>query len=123
MERSLTVHNNLSDLNDADVIIDAWFATVVGETSGCPSTMFQHGSQPRNQENPDNCVEAPRVATDVEATIAGPIGRVRFTQRYVNPSNLWVNGSYGFEVPQEATVATMRAVVGDRAFESKIYTA
>jgi Vault protein inter-alpha-trypsin domain len=69
------------------------------------------------------CVEAPRVATDVEAQITGPIGRVRFTQRYVNPSNLWVNGSYGFEVPQEATVDTMRAVVGDRAFESKIYTA
>jgi Vault protein inter-alpha-trypsin domain len=67
-------------------------------------------------------VEAPRIATDVSVKMTGPMARVRFTQRYVNPSKLWVDGRYAFETPMESTIDTMRVLVGDRAFESQIYT-
>ncbi len=62
-------------------------------------------------------VEAPRVATDVEIDVAGPIVRARVTQRFTNPSDMWVEGVYVFPLPEDSGVDTLKMIIGDRFIE------
>ena len=41
-------------------------------------------------KEPGQYVEAPRLATDVEISVNGPIARVSVTQRFENPAEGWV---------------------------------
>lgn len=59
-------------------------------------------------------IEAPRVATDFDITVSGPVVRTRLTQRFENPANGWVEGTYVFPLPENAAVDTLKMVVGDR---------
>jgi len=65
-------------------------------------------------------IEAPLVATDVDITITGPIARTRVTQRFQNPSDGWVEGIYVFPMPDEASVDTLRMIIGGRVIEGLI---
>lgn len=69
---------------------------------------------------PGYFVEAPRLKTDVEITVSGPISRVKVTQRFQNPSKGWVEGTYVFPLPENAAVDELRMQIGDRFIEGLI---
>ncbi len=45
---------------------------------------------------PGYYVEAPRLKTDVQIDVSGPILRAKVTQRFKNPGKGWVEGTYVF---------------------------
>jgi Ca-activated chloride channel family protein len=63
---------------------------------------------------PGKYVEAPRVATDFDITVTGPIARTRLTQQFKNPTNGWIEGTYVFPLPDNAAVDTLKMVIGER---------
>lgn len=65
-------------------------------------------------------VEAPRVATDFDITITGPIARTRLTQQFRNPTNGWIEGTYVFPLPENAAVDTLKMVIGERVIVGDI---
>lgn len=69
---------------------------------------------------PGYFVEAPRLSTDVNIDINGPIGRVTVTQRFENPSDGWVEGVYVFPLPEMSAVDTLKMRVGNRLIEGVI---
>ena len=71
-------------------------------------------------KEPGYYVEAPRLKTDVEIDVTGPISRVKVTQRFQNPSKGWVEGTYVFPLPENAAVDTLRMQIGDRFIEGQI---
>nr|WP_246707662.1 marine proteobacterial sortase target protein [Ensifer oleiphilus] len=71
-------------------------------------------------KEPGYFVEAPRLATDVEIDVNGPIMRTRVTQRFQNPSKGWVEGTYVFPLPDDSAVDTLKMQIGDRFIEGQI---
>ncbi|MGH6810378.1 MAG: marine proteobacterial sortase target protein [Ensifer adhaerens] len=71
-------------------------------------------------KEPGYFVEAPRLATDVQIDINGPIMRTRVTQRFQNPSKGWVEGTYVFPLPDDSAVDTLKMQIGDRFIEGQI---
>lgn len=69
---------------------------------------------------PGYFVEAPRLATDVEIDVTGPIMRTRVTQRFQNPSKGWVEGTYVFPLPEDSAVDTLKMQIGERFIEGRI---
>ncbi len=65
-------------------------------------------------------VEAPRLATDVQIDVSGPILRTRVTQRFTNPSKGWVEGTYVFPLPEDSAVDTLKMQIGDRFIEGEV---
>jgi Ca-activated chloride channel family protein len=65
-------------------------------------------------------VEAPRLKTDVQIDVSGPVLRARVTQRFTNPSKGWVEGTYVFPLPEDSAVDTLRMQIGDRFIEGRI---
>lgn len=63
---------------------------------------------------------APTLATDVDIAIAGVIVRARVTQRFVNPTDQWLEGIYVFPLPDTAAVDHLRMLVGPRLIEGQI---
>lgn len=66
-------------------------------------------------------IPAPLVATDVSIDIAGPIVRATVTQRFENPSDAWVEGTYVFPLPENSGVDRLRMMIGDRFIEGEIH--
>ena len=71
-------------------------------------------------KEPGQYIEAPRLHSDVEMEINGPIARVSVTQRFENPSDGWVEGIYVFPLPEESAVDTLKMRIGDRLIEGVI---
>ncbi len=69
---------------------------------------------------PGYYVQAPRLATDVNIDISGPIARVMLTQRFENPSQNWVEGIYVFPLPEKAAVDALKMQIAQRFIEGKI---
>ncbi|MEL7489931.1 MAG: marine proteobacterial sortase target protein [Pseudomonadota bacterium] len=69
---------------------------------------------------PGRYVEAPRLATDVDISVSGPIARTRVTQRFENITDGWVEGIYVFPLPDEAAVDALKMQIGDRFIEGVI---
>lgn len=67
-----------------------------------------------NTNEPGKYVEAPRVATDFDITVTGPIARTRVTQKFKNPTNGWIEGTYVFPLSEKAAVDTLKMVIGNR---------
>ncbi|OWV99387.1 marine proteobacterial sortase target protein [Rhizobium sp. R693] len=65
-------------------------------------------------------VEAPRLKTDVQMDVSGPIARVKVTQRFQNPSKGWVEGTYVFPLPENAAVDVLKMQIGERFIEGQI---
>jgi Ca-activated chloride channel family protein len=63
---------------------------------------------------PGKYIEAPRVATDFDITVTGPIARTRVTQQFKNPTNGWIEGTYVFPLSENAAVDTLKMVIGER---------
>ncbi len=65
-------------------------------------------------------IEAPKVATDIKIDVTGPVARAIVTQKFLNPSDAWVEGIYVFPLPDTAAVDQLRMKIGDRIIEGKI---
>nr|WP_321460283.1 marine proteobacterial sortase target protein [uncultured Cohaesibacter sp.] len=65
-------------------------------------------------------IVAPKVATDIEIDVSGPVARAIVTQKFINPSDAWVEGIYVFPLPDDAAVDQLRMKIGDRIIEGKI---
>ncbi len=65
-------------------------------------------------------VEAIQLATNVEIDINGPIARTKVTQRFRNPSDGWVEGTYVFPLPETSAVDALKMQIGDRFIEGII---
>ncbi len=65
-------------------------------------------------------VEALQLATNVEIDVSGPIVRTKVTQRFRNPSEGWVEGTYVFPLPENSAVDTLKMQIGDRFIEGVI---
>src|SRR5262245_61277205 len=63
---------------------------------------------------------APILETDVAIHVAGLVARTTVSQRFCNPTKLWVEGVYAFPLPENAAVDTLNLVVGDRVIEGQI---
>ncbi len=71
-------------------------------------------------QTPGEYVQAPLVATDVTLDVTGIIARGTVTQRFLNPSDGWVEGKYVFPLPDDAAVDSLRMQIGDRFIEGKV---
>lgn len=71
-------------------------------------------------KTPGHYVEAPRLQTDIEIKITGLIARTIISQRFENPSQGWVEGTYVFPLADGAAVDSLRMQIGDRFIEGKI---
>jgi Ca-activated chloride channel family protein len=63
---------------------------------------------------------APALRTDVAIAVSGIVARVTVRQTFRNPDNNWVEGVYGFPLPEDAAVDTLRMRIGDRTVEGEI---
>ena len=71
-------------------------------------------------KTPGKFVEAPRIASDFDITITGPIGRTRLTQHFVNPTEAWIEAVYVFPLPENAAIDTLKMVIGDQIIIGEI---
>lgn len=69
---------------------------------------------------PGSFVEAPRLATDFDITVTGPVARTRVTQQFRNPTNGWIEGTYVFPLSEKAAVDSLSMVIGDRIVVGEI---
>lgn len=67
-------------------------------------------------------VLAPQVGTDIEVGVSGPLARTVVTQSFVNNSDMFVEGTYVFPLPENSAVDTLRMRVGQRWIEGRIET-
>ena len=63
---------------------------------------------------------APNQSTDVEIVVRGIVAEARVTQRYSNPGDDWVEGTYVFPLPDRAAVHALHLDVGGRIIEGQI---
>ena len=63
---------------------------------------------------------APAVSHEMTATVSGPLARVEVTQRFINPSDEWIEGRYLFPLPDDAAVDRLLITIGDRTIEGQI---
>jgi Ca-activated chloride channel family protein len=87
-----------------DVVPPAGNAVEQGVTQGALRIVQKDGG----------IVECPLKHTDVQADIAGFVGRVRVTQTFHNPTKEKVEAVYVFPLPHEAAVDEMTMVLGER---------
>lgn len=64
--------------------------------------------------------QSPLVFTDVTMRVTGMIARVSVAQRFVNPTEEWLEGVYVFPLPEKAAVDHLRMKVGEREIEGRI---
>ncbi|WP_245417829.1 VIT domain-containing protein [Cohaesibacter celericrescens] len=65
-------------------------------------------------------IEAPKVATDIKLDVTGPVARAIVTQKFLNPSDSWLEGIYVFPLPDNAAVDQLKMKIGDRLIEGLI---
>ncbi len=63
---------------------------------------------------------APKLSQDVNIVVSGMIARVMVAQRFVNPSQNWIEATYVFPLPDESIVDHMNLMVGEHRIEGKI---
>ncbi|WP_417516630.1 marine proteobacterial sortase target protein [Minwuia sp.] len=71
-------------------------------------------------DKPGKYVQAPLVSSTFDIDISGPIARATLSQRFLNPSDQWVEGRYAFPLPDEAAVDGLKMRIGDRFIEGLI---
>ncbi len=71
-------------------------------------------------ETPGYVVPATTVDTGVVIDVSGLVARATVTQRFVNPTDAWVEGVYVFPLPETAAVDRLRMVIGDRTVEGEV---
>jgi Ca-activated chloride channel homolog len=73
-----------------------------------------------NTDTPNQYQVAPTISTRVLIEVTGPIARTKVRQRFSNPSDQWISGTYAFPLPEDAAVDHMKILVGGRIIEGVI---
>jgi Ca-activated chloride channel family protein len=81
---------------------------------------MQTGALLFESKEPGRYIEAPRVASDIKVDVTGPIARTIITQKFLNPSDAWLEGVYVFPLPTDSAVDQLRMKIGDRYIEGII---
>jgi Ca-activated chloride channel family protein len=68
----------------------------------------------------DKLFAAPVLASEVVIDIAGDVARVTVTQRFRNPSQVWLEGIYVYPLPERAAVDRLTMRIGERVIEGRI---
>lgn len=63
---------------------------------------------------------APLVNTAVQINVTGVIARATVTQKFLNPTDAWVEGTYVFPLPEGSAVDHLKMKVGERQIEGQI---
>jgi Ca-activated chloride channel family protein len=62
----------------------------------------------------------PVLDSEIRVSVTGLMARVKVRQRFVNPTDSWVEGIYVFPLPDDAAVDQMRILTDGRVIEGKI---
>jgi len=73
-----------------------------------------------NADTPNKYKVASTISTRVLIDVTGPIARTKVRQRFSNPSDQWISGTYAFPLPEDAAVDHMKILVGGRIIEGVI---
>lgn len=73
-----------------------------------------------NAGKADAAFEAPLLRSDVNIEVNGLVSRIKVTQLFLNPSDVWLEGTYVFPLPEKSAVDRMTLVIGDRRIEGEI---
>src|SRR4030095_2115448 len=65
-------------------------------------------------------VPAPILETVVAFHVTGLVARATVSQRFCNPTQIWVEGVYAFPLPDNAAVDALTLLVGGRVIEGQI---
>lgn len=65
-------------------------------------------------------IEAPILTQKASIQVSGVLGRTELIQRFVNPTDEWVEAVYVFPLPEKSSVDHLRLVVGERVIEGQI---
>ena len=68
----------------------------------------------------DKLFAAPVLASDVVIDVTGDVARVTVTQRFRNPSQVWLEGIYVYPLPERAAVDRLSMRIGERVIEGRI---
>ena len=74
----------------------------------------------RIEEGSNQHVRAPLLSSTYEISVTGTIARTTLTQRFINPSDFWLEGIYAFPLPHAAAIDGLRMRIGDRFIEGQI---
>ena len=64
--------------------------------------------------------EAPTLKSDVRISVSGLIARVTVRQRFLNPSESWMEGTYVFPLPERSAVDRLTMTVAGKRIEGVI---
>lgn len=100
-------------------------SSVRAQETNCPDGLMRRGEAGTGTlllrtRVPGCFLPAPSVVTDFDVDIAGPVARIRVTQRFENPAEGWVEGVYLFPLPETAAVDTLKMQIGERFIEGDI---
>src|SRR6185295_6707261 len=70
--------------------------------------------------HPGVYVPAPVLDTKVAIHVSGMVARTTVSQRFCNPTGLWVEGVYAFPLPENAAVDAMTLLAGGHVIEGQI---
>ncbi len=87
---------------------------VAAEVRQVPAAEMNDGGLFLPADRPGYVVPATTVDTDVHIEVSGMVARARVTQRFVNPTDDWVEGVYVFPLPEDAAVDRLRLLIGER---------
>ena len=65
-------------------------------------------------------LRAPLLSSKYEIDISGVIARTTLTQRFINPSDYWLEGIYAFPIQHSAAIDGLRLRIGDRFIEGVV---
>ena len=68
----------------------------------------------------DKLFAAPTVASDVVVDVTGDVARVTVTQRFRNPSQVWLEGIYVYPLPERSAVDRLTMTIGERTVAGRI---
>lgn len=68
----------------------------------------------------DKLFAAPVLSSDVVIDVTGDVARVTVTQRFRNPSQVWLEGIYVYPLPERSAVDRLTMRIGERVIEGKI---
>jgi Ca-activated chloride channel homolog len=73
-----------------------------------------------NTDTPNKYQVAPAISTRVVIDVTGPIAWTKVRQRFSNPTDQWISGTYAFPLPEDAAVDHMKILVGGRIIKGVI---
>ncbi len=106
------INTDAKDRDEAEVH-NLWFKRASDSSSQSHKATLAHEAEGYG-------IAAALLSTHVEVEVSGPIARVAVAQRFLNPSQYWMEGEYNYPLPDNAAVDRLRMTIGERVIEGEI---